>query len=363
MMLAASESSGGGGGGGPANGYAGSFVLTIDHTQVGGATLTDFPLCVRETQAVLKSVANGGSVTTNAGAAIPDLAFFSDAGLTTPLDYEREVWDATTGELVAHVRIPSLSHTVDTVLYLGYGKASIVADPANPAAVWDSNYKAVYHFPFASGTYPATTREDSTANNNDLSNGSTFITQGAAQIGNGLVVTNSFWVLEAADAASLRPSAALTVEAWAKFPDFAAYRAVLGKANDGVPRRNYVLFSEVTTGKAIFSVTQGGTFKDLVGTSALSTSAFSHIVGTYDGSTQRVYVNGTQENSVALSGAVDTSTADTLWIGCEDYGFGAVYPLAGYVDEVRVSNVARSAGWIAAQYNNQKSSSTFYTVT
>src|SRR6185437_16493291 len=34
---------------------------------------------------------------------------------------------------------------------------------------------------------------------------------------------------------------------------------------------------------------------------------------------------------------------------------------SGVLNEVRVSNVARSAGWIATEYNNESSPSLFYT--
>ena len=34
----------------------------------------------------------------------------------------------------------------------------------------------------------------------------------------------------------------------------------------------------------------------------------------------------------------------------------------GTIDEVRVSNASRSAGWILTEYNNQNSPSTFYSV-
>ena len=34
----------------------------------------------------------------------------------------------------------------------------------------------------------------------------------------------------------------------------------------------------------------------------------------------------------------------------------------GILDEARISNMARSADWIATEYNNQNSSSTFYNV-
>jgi hypothetical protein len=39
------------------------------------------------------------------------------------------------------------------------------------------------------------------------------------------------------------------------------------------------------------------------------------------------------------------------------------YPLLGDEDEIRISTVARSADWIATEYTNASSPSTFYSVT
>ena len=142
MMLTASSGGGGGGGGVGANGFTGKATITIDHTQCGTADTTSFPLLFNETIAGLKSTGNGGSVENANGY---DIAFYSDSGLTTLMDFEIETWSATTGELVAWVRVPTLSHTVDTVLYLGYGKSSITTDQSNRTGVWDANFHAVYH--------------------------------------------------------------------------------------------------------------------------------------------------------------------------------------------------------------------------
>jgi hypothetical protein len=38
------------------------------------------------------------------------------------------------------------------------------------------------------------------------------------------------------------------------------------------------------------------------------------------------------------------------------------YTPSATVDEIHISNVVRSAGWLKTQYNNQISPSTFYTV-
>jgi hypothetical protein len=83
----------------------------VDHTQCGTADSTSFPVSVVETRVGFKSVANGGSVTSASGY---DIAFYSDAGLTTLLDFEIESWSATTGALVAHVPYP------DSLTYVEY---------------------------------------------------------------------------------------------------------------------------------------------------------------------------------------------------------------------------------------------------
>ena len=77
--------------------------LTIDHTQVP-STLSDFPVLVSFTNATFKTVANGGHVLgTNM------FTFSSDSGGSSLLKWEVERYNATTGELIAWVKIASVS--------------------------------------------------------------------------------------------------------------------------------------------------------------------------------------------------------------------------------------------------------------
>jgi hypothetical protein len=71
------------------------------------------------------------------------------------------------------------------------------------------------------------------------------------------------------------------------------------------------------------------------------------------------HINGAVDKNVA-SGSVLT-TAGTTYFGFDNDGSG-LRGFDGTMDEVRVSNVARSADWITAEYNSQKSPSTFYAV-
>lgn len=75
------------------------------------------------------------------------------------------------------------------------------------------------------------------------------------------------------------------------------------------------------------------------------------------GSTYYVYINGnTPQVAVGGSGSALVRQFGNLYSGG---GFGY---LNASVDEIRISNIARSASWIKTNYNNQSSPNTFYTV-
>jgi hypothetical protein len=130
--------------------------LTIDHTQVDDE-LTDFPVkvIVSSDNPLFDTAKSDGS----------DVRFTSADG-TTLLDFEREVHDDTNSIAVYHVKIPLVSSTSDTEIYLYYGNAS-ATDASSPTSVWDSDYKLVLHM---DGSL-----KDSTSNGNDGTNyGSTL---------------------------------------------------------------------------------------------------------------------------------------------------------------------------------------------
>ena len=78
------------------------------------------------------------------------------------------------------------------------------------------------------------------------------------------------------------------------------------------------------------------------GTSALALNTWTHLAVSYDGTTLRLYVNGVQAGSRALTGPIAAST------GSLRIGGNAVWGeyFKGLIDEVRVYNRALSAGEI-----------------
>ncbi len=118
--------------------WAARTPLTVDAGVVdaagSGTDLTDFPLLVSFTDAAL-----GASAQADAR----DLVFTADDG-STRLDHEIESWDGSTGTLVAWVRVPLLSATLDTRVFVYHGNAAAV-DQQDPDGVWGPEHRAVFH--------------------------------------------------------------------------------------------------------------------------------------------------------------------------------------------------------------------------
>src|SRR5262249_28636001 len=92
--------------------YTYSRTITIDHTKVPNTDQANFPVLISGTYAYLATTSNGGNVSNANGY---DITFTSDAAGTQTLPYERESYNATTGAVNLWVKVPTLSHTADTV--------------------------------------------------------------------------------------------------------------------------------------------------------------------------------------------------------------------------------------------------------
>ena len=83
-----------------------------------------------------------------------------------------------------------------------------------------------------------------------------------------------------------------------------------------------------------------------------------YVVEVADGTNTRVYVDGSLSGSAANTS--NFVSDNTQLIMGSDSSF--TYWWDGSIDEARVSSTNRSTSWIATEYNNQSSPSTFYTV-
>jgi PKD repeat protein len=150
------------------------------------------------------------------------------------------------------------------------------------------------------------------------------------------------WVT-VADSNSLDLTTGMTVEAWVKPATINGWETVLMKESSS--SYGYGLYADNNgndvgqTRRPAAWIVQSGNYFGAEGTSQLSTNTWTHLAATYDGSTLRLYVNGTQASSVSRSGSIDT-TSGALRIGGNNI-WGEWFN--GLIDEVRVYNRALSA--------------------
>jgi hypothetical protein len=152
------------------------------------------------------------------------------------------------------------------------------------------------------------------------------------------------WVT-VADAAPLDLTTALTLEAWV-YPTASgggAWRNVLIK--EQAAGEVYNLYSKANTNvPAVYVAPEGGGALDARGKSAVPLNTWTHLAATYDGTTLRLFVNGTQAATRALTGSLITS-AGALRIGGNSL-WGEFFK--GRIDEIRIYNRALSVAEIQA---------------
>ena len=328
--------------------YSYSRTVTIDHTKVPTTDQSNFPVLFSGTYAYLATTGNGGKVTNANGY---DIIFTSDSACTTKLDHEIETYAATTGAVNFWVRVATVSHTTDTVIYLCYGNSAISTSQENVTGVWDSNYKGVWHL--KDGTTLSLT--DSTSNANTGTNSSTTATTG--QIDGGEAFSGSSQYATVAYSSSLAITGDITIEAWVNPTNYITSREVVGKDTSEWASSYLWLFAG-STGLPRLIRGNGSSNSSVTGTTAPSTGVWSHLVVTMSGTTVTHYLNGGTNGSGTLSTTI-TDNGSSVLIG-EDSAGNLL--MKGSIDELRISNVARSGSWITAEYNNQSSPSTFYTL-
>ena len=109
--------------------------------QTGSGSIQDFPVMVKLTGADFLEVeddvdADGYDIIFKA----EDDTTCGGVGLAPcTLDHEIEIYDETNDLLVAWVRVPTLSASADTTIYMYYGNATISSPTENPTGVWDTN--------------------------------------------------------------------------------------------------------------------------------------------------------------------------------------------------------------------------------
>ena len=339
------------------SGYTYARAITIDHTKVPNTDQTNFPFLFSTTDPLLATTANGGHVANSNGY---DIIFTSDPAGQNPLPYEMEQYNPATGQVVAWVQIPDLSHTSDTVIYLFYGNANITTSQQNPTAVWDSNYKGVWHL----GSSSVLSLNDSTANANNATDNGALVASGPFAGG---MLTNGSTYATIGTPSSLADLAQgpATFSVWVNSAAGSGGR-LMGK-DDANNDEGWALSLNGNHNVDFVVVYSGGDFR-LPSTGATGNNTWSYVTVTLNGNANQsgsatIYINGVPNTTGSGgSGSTVDDSAQTAYLDNSTYGDQASAPFNGTTAEFRISNTIRSADWIATEFANQSSPATFYSL-
>lgn len=318
--------------------YAHRKQITVQHAYVD-SDLTDFPLYVYIN-------ADTDINTSRVQADLDDIRFYDGSGNLLKHEVESYSIDGTSCTANIWVKKPSVYTSpsgTDNQLWLYYGYAS-ATNGEDVANVWDSNYKGVWHLDDAS-----TNIADSTASLAGTKTGNATAATGKVGTGCTLDGTGDYYTLGSPAALEITGTAARTVSMWAKTDANTAY--LVGFSVDNSSNKClYRLQLNAAGNKAAFTMANSvGTEIVLSGsTTTISTGTWYQFTGVYDGTNSHIYVNGAEDASAG------TITPLTTTISEGNIGTYRAHSAAwqGDLDEVRVSNTARSAAWIKFEYHN-----------
>ncbi|MHA2075167.1 MAG: DUF2341 domain-containing protein, partial [Candidatus Hodarchaeales archaeon] len=338
--------------------------INIDSTKVGGSGLSHFPVLIDLKDIDLHyphNVQPDGD----------DILFCDATG--AKLDHEIEFFDqfgnGTHAHLVAWVRIPTLSGTIDTQIFMYFGNSGM-SSQANPAGVWNSNFRGVWHLnQNPAGTPPQMI--DSTSYGDDgttsgLSSGDLI----TGKVDGGLNFPDTgLPYINMGDQASLdMGSGDFTLELWFNY-DAADSNAgpLAGKGAYGSGGKRYFIALTSGSGNIKAEIDDDSTKHEITSTSSYGDNIWHHAAMVRDGNWLRFYIDGTEisgsPKDITGEGNLDNAgmpfTINTL---SSDQGPTFSDDATVKMDEVRVSNAARSADWINTEHMNQNNPSGFYSV-
>ena len=327
------------------NAYSHTFKVSFTG-YAGGETLANFPVLVKVSESGISGFRYADCLKSNGG----DLRFADAAG--NLLASEVDTWD-TNGVSLVWVKVPSLTAATEITAYYGWNIAPAVA----ASNVWANGYVGVWHL------------NESAAPLAESSGVSTPFAEGQVAPGYGAegvlgksvdFVTNDsgtqYTRLEAADDDDLDGFDDFTVEYWTRQATFRSgqYACILSKRNaSGADSQEswMVCQTDSTQHPACYiRPNDGGNRTDMSATRRPEANQWTHQAYTRVKTTgkQIWYFDGDSAAN-ATSGNLSTLLAGTATLKLGGGAYQNSFP--GSIDEVRISNVARSADWVKASHD------------
>ena len=337
----------------PGSSYSHHRPITIDHTKVPNTDQTNFPVLISGIYPFLAASNSGGQVQNANGY---DIIFTSDYAGTTKLDHEIESYDPGTGTINMWVRVPVLSHSCDTIIYLAYGSANVFVSQENTTGVWDSNYKAVWHLKNGVNLSAA----DSTSNG---ANGTVYGPTAISGQVDGAAGFNGGQYLDMGNLGARPVQGAISM--WVNAPALTNYPNAFTTGPLSIACGNAAIRFELHD-DGYFGASTGADSADCgsgyIGpsfTTSFVPGVWHHAAVTWDSaaSVENIYYDGQLAQTVPNSNWPTNFGAVKIGIGWD-----TTRGWVGGVDEVRMSSTLRSADWVATEFANQSSPSAFASI-
>lgn len=333
--------------------YAFGETITLNTTSLGiTSNLTNFPalLSIQDNNLIISNTC--ADKVQNPNGPNYDFAFISGG---SELFYQVESYNQTTGTLLVWVQIPTLTYASNNIISFYYGSKSptVTHNTAFFANTWASNYLAVFHFNEAS--YTGSVADGTAGGHTGTTGGMTSADLVAGKIGTAYSFNGSSKKITT-NAVSVTGS--FTLSAWVKLGATGLDQKVMTNQDaTGGLSGGYKL--GVYTNNIPESESGIATNRlSIPNPTAFATGAWHYIQSVYTGTTLSTYVDGTQYK--ILPSVVNPATNANFYIGVGEGG--NVFYFNGVIDEPRVSNVAKTADWLKAEYINQNNPVTFTTV-
>jgi hypothetical protein len=240
-----------------------------------------------------------------------------------------------------------------------YGNPATSTDQSTPKAVWDINFTGVYHMAAITTTSVA----DSTSAANNAVLNSQIISVASGEIGPSAAFPGATTGAHFELPAAVLNANQGTMSVWINTNQAAVngQNWVTAGQVDSSNAFNFGYWTSYFNATIFGWVNQSNDYRVQVTNTGLPipVNTWQHLVYTWNKTTntQVVYANGAPVKTVSTSFTPYTAV-NNLWIGevatNQSYGFG------GFMDELRISNIPRSASWIATEFANQSAPGTFY---
>ena len=158
--------------------------------------------------------------------------------------------------------------------------------------------------------------------------------------------------VEVMDAPELNPDIAITVEAWVKLEGLTGLPTIVEKEDWSIVESGYVLridnYTNFNTPQ--FQIGAYGWFSVNASQGDIPDGEWTHVAGTFDGSTLKIYINGVEAGSSFFSGSIATAPCNVRIGG--HYNTYVNRQWNGLIDEVRIWNVCRTESEISTNMEN-----------